>query len=227
MHGHHSDAQAASVMPQGLIGNFREVNDDTQTGVAFSFDLLLANFRDINNRDKVQLQWQTTNGSKGVVNLSVRKGSTTESVRRYQFTVNPTQLPEGTLNLTLSLKLQCLLYSSSSCSLYQNRNNPSCTCRQWQYQGNSETILMSAKRGMKSNVHAGNRFCIIHAYLHPSYSCHACYATAIIGDTSCPPPPPPPECTYNNISRIVVEFAECMHYRLWSFVKHIIHCLCI
>ena len=157
MHGHHSDAQAASVMPQGLIGNFREVNDDTQTRVTFSFDLLLANFRVINNRDKVQLQWQTTNGSKGAISLSVRKDSTTKSVQRYQFTVTPAQLPEGPLNLTLSAKLQCMLYSSYSCSLYRNRNNPSCTCNQWQYQGNSETILMSAKRGMKSNVQCMRR----------------------------------------------------------------------
>ena len=78
---HLSDAQVTNVMPQGLIGNFQEVNDDTQTGVAFSFDLLLANFRDINNRDKFQLQWQTTNGSKVAISLSVRRDRTIESAK--------------------------------------------------------------------------------------------------------------------------------------------------
>ena len=134
--------------PQGLIDNFRELSYSPQTGVTFSFDLLTGNSRDITNRDMVQLQWQAANGSRDAISLSVRRDYTTRTVKRYRFTVTPTQLPEGPLNLTLSLKLQCLLYNSSSCSLYQNRNSPSCTCNQWQYQGNSETIFMSAKRGM-------------------------------------------------------------------------------
>ena len=138
--------------PQGLFDNFREVSYSPQTGVTFSFDLLTGDSRDITNRDMVQLQWQGTNGSRGAISLSVRRDYTTRIVKRYRFTVTPTQLPEGPLNLTLSLKLQCLLYSSYSCSLYRNRNSPSCTCRQWQYQGNSETIFMSAKQGMTNNV---------------------------------------------------------------------------
>ena len=147
--------------PQGLIDNFQEVSYNTQTGVTFSFDLLTGNSSIITNRDRVQLQWQGTNGSTGAISLLPRRDYTTRIVKRYRFTVTPAQLPEGPLNLTLSLKLQCLLYNSSSCSLYQNRNNPSCTCRQWQYQGNSKTIFMSAKQGMTNNVQLIHWFIVV------------------------------------------------------------------
>ena len=140
------------------IENFQEVtkvNESTQNLVAFSVDLLTSNFsiadRDINN-GVFQLQWETADSSSGLISPQLTKGHrikqanyTTEDAVTYYFTVDATLFGQGPLLLTLSMKLQCFRYSSYSCNL-----NP-CSwhkCSRWQYEAESETILISAKKGM-------------------------------------------------------------------------------
>ena len=140
-----------------LIADFREVttvNEAIQNVVAFSFDLSTGDSgsNNIATRDMVQLQWETANNSSGVIdNLSLTKSvslpqdnCTTKGAVRYRFTVTAREVGDGPLRVTLSVKLQCLNYGTRSCNWYYRSW---CTCTQWQYQGESDTIQISAKRG--------------------------------------------------------------------------------
>ena len=145
-----AEAQTANEKPQSLIDNFREVYDDSYTGMTFSFDLFKGDSGGITTKDVVQLQWETANSSsRGFINLSVR---TTAVANRYRFTVRPSQFGEDPLLLTLSIKLQCLRYNSYYCSLNRIIGGEPCICVQWQYQGDSETIQIGPKQGMLSIV---------------------------------------------------------------------------
>ena len=143
------------------IENFKEVTTVDESAlnvVVFSFDLFTSDLN-ISIDDRVinngifQLRWETAdNSSNGLIPLTVIKdrgfmqaNHTTDRAVTYHFTVNATALGEGPLLLTLSTKLQCFLYSSSHCNL---NPQPRCTCARWQYEAASETILISAKKGI-------------------------------------------------------------------------------
>ena len=143
---------------RALIENFQEVttlNDSIRNVVAFSFDIFTSDSNgNITDRDIVQLQWETANSSRGLITVRPTTGNlyqgnqTSDSAVRYHFTVNAGELGEGPLQLTLSVKLQCLHYTNSYCNRYRYS---SCTCTQWQYEGESETIPLSMRRGMPNS----------------------------------------------------------------------------
>ena len=138
------------------IENFQEVTtviESIQNIVAFSFELFTGNLSDsIADLGIFQLQWETANkSSSSLITLTVTKdhgftqaNHTTEGAVTYRFTVDVTKLGEGPLLLALTFKLKCLHYSSYSCN---EKPRSRCTCSQWQYRGESETILISAKKG--------------------------------------------------------------------------------
>ena len=111
------------------------------------------------NRDIIQLQWETVNThSRGLITVMAERDglhqghNTSEGAVRYRFTVNTTDLGEGPLLLTLYIKLRCVQSCATNCSQrlfydYKQYYQQRCTCTQWQYEGESETILISAKRG--------------------------------------------------------------------------------
>ena len=136
------------------------MEESAQNVVVFSFDLFTGNITsNIVDRTIFQLRWETVNSnSSGLINLTVTKGRgfkqanhTTDGAVTYHFTVGAARLGEGPLLLTLlsSMRLHCLRYRSYSCN-----HNPAywCTCSQWLYEGESETIPINAKKG-KSNSH--------------------------------------------------------------------------
>ena len=146
---------------QLMIENFQEVttvNENDRNLVAFSFDVFTGDSNStstIMSDDEVYLQWMPVNSSsRGLIKLNFtesdidglrQENHTAEGIVRYRFTVNVRDLGEGPLLLTLSIKLQCVHYNDSElsrCFL--------CTCTQWQYEGESETILLSMKRGTSS-----------------------------------------------------------------------------
>ena len=144
---------------RALITNFREVttlNSSIWNVEAFSFDLFFgdSNNGNITDRDIIQLQWETANSSRGLITVrptteNLYQGNwTSDGAVRYHFTVNAGELGEGPLQLTLSVKLQCLHYTNSYCNRYRYS---SCTCTQWQYEGESETIPLSMRRGMPNS----------------------------------------------------------------------------
>ena len=140
------------------IENFHEVTTVSESAhnlVVFSFDFL----NDLNisidhNSDNAvfQLRWETANkSSSGLIPLTVSRtrgfiqtNYTTAGAVTYNFTVAATAFGEGPLLLTLSTRLQCIRYTSSYCNLYRRSW---CTCSAWQYGGESETILINAKKG--------------------------------------------------------------------------------
>ena len=146
------------------IENFREVttvNESAQNLVVFSFNLLTSYDLNISidgrviNNGTFLLRWETANkSSSNLITLADTRDRgfnfTTEDSVTYYFTVPATQLGEGPLLLTLSTRLQCIHYSSYYCYL----NPPSwCNCSLWQYGGESETILINAKKGKSHNHH--------------------------------------------------------------------------
>ena len=145
------------------IESFREVttvSESVQNLVAFSFDFLSDLNISINhNSDNAdyQLRWEATNkSSSGLIPLTVTRvrgftqaNYTTEGAVTYNFTVTATQLGEGPLLLTLSTRLQCIRYTSSYCNLYRRSW---CTCSAWQYGGESEAILINAKKGNRIHI---------------------------------------------------------------------------
>ena len=147
-----ADADNTTFTPR--IENFLEVttvNDSAHNLVAFSFDLITSDLNiSIAEHDiYFQLRWETANkSSSGVIPLTVTRDHgfnfTTEDAVTYFFTVAATAFGEGPLLLTLSTRLQCIRYTSSYCNLYRR---PRCTCSVWQYGGESETILIDAKKG--------------------------------------------------------------------------------
>ena len=135
------------------------MNESSRNVVVFSFDFF-TNDLNISIADHdiyFQLRWETANkSSSGLIPLIVTKAlgftqanHTTEGAVTYHFTVAATALGEGPLLLTLSARLQCSRYNSSYCNLYRR---PWCTCSVWQYGGESEAILINAKKG-KSHTH--------------------------------------------------------------------------
>ena len=156
------------------IENFQEVttvDENIQNIVAFSFDFISSDSNNgsfklftggSNNHDIIRLQWETVNSSSiGLITLTAENGgwsqghNTSEGAVQYRFTVNVTDLGEGPLLLTLSVKLQCSLYEGYRCMQFLYRPKQHCTCTQWQYKAESETILVSAKRGESgSHVHS-------------------------------------------------------------------------
>ena len=145
------------------IENFQEVTtvkESARNLVVFSFDLLTSDDFNISidghviNNGIFQLQWETANKSSSeLITLADTRDHgfnfTTEDSVTYYFTVAATTFGEGPLLLTLSTRLQCIRYTSSNCNLYRR---PWCTCSVWQYGGESETILIDAKKG-KSHTH--------------------------------------------------------------------------
>ena len=156
-----TDAENITFIPR--IENFREVTTVSESAhnlVAFSFDFLSdLNISIHHNSDNAvyQLRWEATNkSSSGLIPLTVTRARgltqanyTTEGAVTYNFTVTATQLGEGPLLLTLSTRLQCIRYSSSYCNLYRRSW---CTCSVWQYGGESETILINAKKGNRIHI---------------------------------------------------------------------------
>ena len=147
-----ADADNTTFTPR--IENFQEVttvNESAHNLAVFSFDLLTSDLNiSIADHDiYFQLRWETANkSSSGLIPLTVTRDRgfnyTTEDSVTYYFTVNAMVFGEGPLLLTLSTKLQCIRYSSYYCNLYPR---PWCTCSVWQYGGESETILIDAKKG--------------------------------------------------------------------------------
>lgn len=139
------------------IENFQEVttaNESSRNVVAFSFDLFTGNLNiSIADGDRFQLQWETVDHrSSGLITLNItvtkQTNHTTSGPVTYRFTVYAASLGEGPLILTLFMKLQCLRYDYDSCNQYFRSW---CTCLQWQYDGESETIQISAKKGKSSS----------------------------------------------------------------------------
>ena len=145
------------------IENFQEVTtvkESARNLVVFSFDLLTSYDLNISNDGRVinngifQLRWETANKSSSeLITLSDTRDRgfnfTTEDFVTYYFTVDARAFGEGPLLLTLSTKLQCIRYSSNYCNLNPRSR---CTCSVWQYGGESEAILINAKKG-KSHAH--------------------------------------------------------------------------
>ena len=156
------------------VRNFQEVTtveERNQNILVFSFSVLNSDSinssldlftNDSFNRDIIQLQWETVNGSRGLIAVMPERDDLhkVQGAMRYRFTVNTTDLGEGPLLLTLSFRLRCIQSCATGCSrfvsfrfreYYQQR----CTCTQWQYEGESKTILVSAKQGEATgNVHS-------------------------------------------------------------------------
>ena len=106
------------------------------------------------NRDIIKLQWETVNThSRGLITVMAERDglhqghNTSEGAIRYRFTVNATDLGEGPLLLTLYIKLRCAEFSGFLCTPDLYRSKRDCTCNKWQYQGESDTISISSKRG--------------------------------------------------------------------------------
>ena len=156
------------------VRNFQEVTtveERNQNILAFSFSVL--NSDSVNssldlftnnsfNRDIIQLQWETVNGSRGLIAVMPERDGLhkVQGAMRYRFTVNTTDLGEGPLLLTLYIKLRCVQSCATNCSQrlfydYKQYYQQRCTCTQWQYEGESETISVSARRGKSiGNVHS-------------------------------------------------------------------------
>ena len=144
------------------IENFQEVTkvkESARNLVVFSFDLITSDLNiSIADHDiYFQLRWETANkSSSGLILLTVTRDRgfnfTTEDSVTYYFTVDARAFGEGPLLLTLSTRLQCIRYTSSNCNLYRR---PWCTCSVWQYGGESETILIDAKKG-KSHTYTSH-----------------------------------------------------------------------
>ena len=170
---HNIDAQIENGTSQIMleVANFQEVttvDERIRNIAAFSFSVLVSDLASYSfdlftgnslNRDIIQLQWETVNThSRGLVAVmaeinSLHQGHNgSEDAMMYRFTVNTTDLGEGPLLLTLLIKLKCIQSCANNCSrylYYQNKQyyQQRCTCTQWQYKGESETILVSAMRG--------------------------------------------------------------------------------
>ena len=159
---HCADADNTTLAPK--IENLQEVttvNDSLHNVVAFSFDLFTGDV-DINSADNgaiFQLRWETANkGASGLITPTVTKGHrfnqtnhTSEDAVTYHFTVYASAFGDGLLMLTLFAKLHCSRYSSSYC--YQ-KHYSWCTCYEWQYGAESETIMISTKNGKSHMPHA-------------------------------------------------------------------------
>ena len=172
-----ADADNTTHMPR--IENLQEVttvNDSLHNVVAFSFDLFTGdvNISSADSSTIFQLRWETANKeASGLITPTVTKGRgfnqtnhSDEGAVTYNFTVDATTLGEGPLLVTLFAKLQCSHYSSSYC----NRKLYSwCTCSQWQYGAESETVKISAKKG-KSHasqpqlLYHGQRMILLQCY---------------------------------------------------------------
>ncbi len=137
------------------------LDESAQNVVVFSFDLFTSDLNismddHVINNGIFQLQWETAdNSSTGLIPLIVIKdrgfkqaNHTTEGAVTYHFTVNAARFGEGPLLVTLSTKLQCFLYRSYHCIL-NPRDQHRCACSRWQYEAESETILISAKKGIQ------------------------------------------------------------------------------
>ena len=132
------------------------VNENVRNLVAFSFDVFTGDSNiNIMSNDEVHLVWKTaSNSSRGLIKLNITKNNidglrqgnhTTEGIVSYHFTVNIKDLGEGPLLLTLTMKLQCIHYNDSKLS-----RCPTCICTQWQYEGESDTILLGMKQSKSS-----------------------------------------------------------------------------
>ena len=147
------------------------MDESIQNIVAFSFSVLNGGIvnsssnlftNDSLNRDIIQLQWETVNRHfRGFITVTAENNglhqmqghNTSEGAMRYRFTVNTTDLGEGPLLLTLYIKLRCKMFSGLSCAPdWVHR----CSCTQWQYEGESETVSVSAKQGGSIGIHAHN-----------------------------------------------------------------------
>ena len=127
------------------------VKESARNLVVFSFDLITSDLNiSIADHDiYFQLGWETANkSSSGLIILTVSRDRgfnfTTEDAVTYYFTVAATAFGEGPLLLRLSTRLNCIRYTSSYCNLYRR---PWCTCSVSQYAGESEAILINAKKG--------------------------------------------------------------------------------
>ena len=151
--------------PRPFIRNFREVttlNDSIWNVVAFSFDFFPTDSNGtITDSDLIQLRWESSdNSSRGLITLRATEGAsgrnqlerdlTSDDEVRYRFTVNAGELGEGLLQLTLSVKLQCLSYNYNYCS--RSPHSYRCTCTSWQYERESETIQVTGNPGKSSVV---------------------------------------------------------------------------
>ena len=165
------------------VGSFQEVttkDESTKDIMAFTFsifssDLINSSFDlhtgNSSGSDIIKLQWETVSGNfRGFITVMAERDdlhqgqNTSEGAMRYRFTVNATDLAigEGPLLLTLYIKLKCIQSCATNC--YRLRHVPfgikqyyqqRCTCTQWQYQGESETILVSGEQGEPiGNVHS-------------------------------------------------------------------------
>ena len=156
-----SESMAISdVTLRPLIKNFQEVttlNDSIWNVLAFSFDFFPTDSNSIiTDTDIIQLQGATTSNSSRLYtrNITYNKldktphqgNQTTDGAVRYHFTVDAGELEEGTLQLQLSVKLQCLRYNNYYCS--QSPYRYGCTCTQWQHERESEAIQVNGKQGM-------------------------------------------------------------------------------
>ena len=153
------------------VRNFQEVTtveEKIQNIVSFSFSVLNSDLltndsvnsssnlftSDSLNRDIIQLQWETVNThSRGLITVMAESLQQVEGAMRYRFTVNTTDLGEGPLLLTLYIKLRCVQFSGYECTPDVYRSTYRCTCTQWQYEGESETVSVSAKRGESIDMH--------------------------------------------------------------------------
>ena len=151
--------------PRPFIRNFQEVttlNDSIWNVVAFSFDFFPTDSNGtITDRDLIQLRWESSeNSSRGLITLRATEGVsgrnqlerdlTSDDEVRYHFTVNAGELGEGLLQLTLSVKLQCLRYNYNYCS--RSPRSYRCTCTRWQYERESKTIQVTGNPGKSSVV---------------------------------------------------------------------------
>ena len=137
------------------------MDESAQNLVVFSFDLFTSDLNismddHVINSGIFQLRWETAdNSSTGLIQyLTITKGRrfkqtnhTTQGAVTYHFTVDAARFGEGPLLVTLSTKLQCFLYRSFHCIL-NPRNRHRCACSRWQYEAESETIQISAKKGI-------------------------------------------------------------------------------
>ena len=169
------------------VGNFQEVttvDESIKNIAAFSFSVLNSDVvnssfdlltngsvngssnlftSDSLNRDIIQQQWETVNThSRGLITVMAERDGLqqVEGVMRYRFTVNTTDLGEGPLLLTLYIKLRCAEFSGFLCTPDLYRSKQDCTCTQWQYQGESETISISSKRGELFGMNTTYSLCI-------------------------------------------------------------------
>ena len=172
------------------------MDESIQNIVAFSFSVLNGNIvnssfdpdlftNDSLNRDIIQLQWETVSRQfRGFITVTAennglrQRHSTSEGAMRYRFTVRTTDLAigEGPLLLTLYIKLRCVEFSGYYCTPDRYRSMYHCTCTQWQYQGESETVSVSAKQGgsIGSYTHTQRIIQHMHKHVHLFWSV-SCY----------------------------------------------------